>query len=161
MTNFTSKQVLMQSGVAMLAQANQLPQNLLRLLQLARLGLMIAEARAAAPSRLSRAGILDNRDVCHDWRSVRRAQPAIMERARAPPGAVGTGHPPCATRASQRPSRRRRDRAGASDRPGAGARPGGGRLKALLTDPSMHVSTVQDASDRAHGAARDTRPPAK
>ena len=32
-TNFTSKQVLMQSGVAMLAQANQLPQNLLRLLQ--------------------------------------------------------------------------------------------------------------------------------
>jgi flagellin len=33
MTNFTSKQVLMQSGVAMLAQANQLPQNLLRLLQ--------------------------------------------------------------------------------------------------------------------------------
>jgi len=33
MTNFTSKQVLLQSGVAMLAQANQLPQNLLRLLQ--------------------------------------------------------------------------------------------------------------------------------
>jgi flagellin len=33
MTNFTSKQVLMQSGVAMLAQANQLPANLLRLLQ--------------------------------------------------------------------------------------------------------------------------------
>ena len=33
MTNFTSKQVLMQSGVAMLAQANQMPQNLLRLLQ--------------------------------------------------------------------------------------------------------------------------------
>ena len=33
MTNFTSKQILMQSGVAMLAQANQLPQNLLRLLQ--------------------------------------------------------------------------------------------------------------------------------
>jgi flagellin len=33
MTNFASKQVLMQSGVAMLAQANQLPQNLLRLLQ--------------------------------------------------------------------------------------------------------------------------------
>jgi flagellin len=31
-TTFTSKQVLMQSGVAMLAQANQLPQNLLRLL---------------------------------------------------------------------------------------------------------------------------------
>ena len=33
MTHFTSKQVLMQSGVAMLAQANQMPQNLLRLLQ--------------------------------------------------------------------------------------------------------------------------------
>jgi flagellin len=33
MTNFTSKQVLMQSGVAMLAQANQLPLNLMRLLQ--------------------------------------------------------------------------------------------------------------------------------
>jgi flagellin len=33
MTTFTSKQVLMQSGVAMLAQANQMPQNLLRLLQ--------------------------------------------------------------------------------------------------------------------------------
>jgi flagellin len=33
MTNFTSKQILLQSGVAMLAQANQLPQNLLRLLQ--------------------------------------------------------------------------------------------------------------------------------
>ncbi len=33
MTTFTSKQVLLQSGVAMLAQANQLPQNLLRLLQ--------------------------------------------------------------------------------------------------------------------------------
>jgi flagellin len=33
MTNFTSKQVLLQSGVAMLAQANQMPQNLLRLLQ--------------------------------------------------------------------------------------------------------------------------------
>lgn len=32
-TNFTSKQVLLQAGVAMLAQANQLPQNLLRLLQ--------------------------------------------------------------------------------------------------------------------------------
>ena len=32
MTSFTSKQVLMQSGVAMLAQANQMPQNLLRLL---------------------------------------------------------------------------------------------------------------------------------
>ena len=33
MTNFSSKQVLMQAGVAMLAQANQMPQNLLRLLQ--------------------------------------------------------------------------------------------------------------------------------
>jgi flagellin len=33
MTTFTSKQVLLQSGVAMLAQANALPQNLLRLLQ--------------------------------------------------------------------------------------------------------------------------------
>jgi flagellin len=33
MTTFTSKQVLLQSGVAMLAQANQLPENLLRLLQ--------------------------------------------------------------------------------------------------------------------------------
>jgi flagellin len=33
MTTFTSKQVLMQSGVAMLAQANLMPQNLLRLLQ--------------------------------------------------------------------------------------------------------------------------------
>jgi flagellin len=32
MTTFTSKQVLMQTGVAMLAQANQLPQSLLRLL---------------------------------------------------------------------------------------------------------------------------------
>ena len=32
-TVFTSKQVLLQAGVAMLAQANQLPQNLLRLLQ--------------------------------------------------------------------------------------------------------------------------------
>ncbi len=32
MTKFSSKQVLMQSGVAMLAQANQMPQNLLRLL---------------------------------------------------------------------------------------------------------------------------------
>ncbi|MBO6809406.1 flagellin, partial [Thalassospira sp.] len=31
--NFTSKQILVQSGVAMLAQANQMPQNLLRLLQ--------------------------------------------------------------------------------------------------------------------------------
>ena len=33
MTTFISKQILLQSGVAMLAQANQLPQNLLRLLQ--------------------------------------------------------------------------------------------------------------------------------
>ena len=33
MTRFTSAQVLMQANVAMLAQANQLPQNLLRLLQ--------------------------------------------------------------------------------------------------------------------------------
>lgn len=33
MTSFTSKQILVQSGVAMLAQANQMPQNLLRLLQ--------------------------------------------------------------------------------------------------------------------------------
>jgi flagellin len=33
MTTFTSKQVLLQTGVAMLAQAHQLPQNLLRLLQ--------------------------------------------------------------------------------------------------------------------------------
>jgi flagellin len=33
MTKFSSKQVLVQSGVAMLAQANQMPQNLLRLLQ--------------------------------------------------------------------------------------------------------------------------------
>lgn len=32
-TNFTSKQILVQAGVSMLAQANQLPQNLLRLLQ--------------------------------------------------------------------------------------------------------------------------------
>ena len=32
-TNFTSRQVLLQAGVAMLAQANQLPQNLLQLLQ--------------------------------------------------------------------------------------------------------------------------------
>ena len=31
MTNFTSKQILVQAGVSMLAQANQLPQNLLRL----------------------------------------------------------------------------------------------------------------------------------
>ena len=33
MTVFTSKQVLLQTGIAMLAQANQLPQNLLRLFQ--------------------------------------------------------------------------------------------------------------------------------
>ncbi len=33
MTTFTSKQILVQAGVAMLAQANQLPQNLLRLFQ--------------------------------------------------------------------------------------------------------------------------------
>ena len=33
MTSFSSKQILVQSGVAMLAQANQMPQNLLRLLQ--------------------------------------------------------------------------------------------------------------------------------
>ena len=33
MSSFSSKQVLMQAGVAMLAQANQMPQNLLRLLQ--------------------------------------------------------------------------------------------------------------------------------
>lgn len=33
MTAFTSKQILVQAGVAMLAQANQMPQNLLRLLQ--------------------------------------------------------------------------------------------------------------------------------
>jgi flagellin len=32
-SNFTSKQILMQAGVAMLAQANQMPQNLLRLFQ--------------------------------------------------------------------------------------------------------------------------------
>jgi flagellin len=32
MTKFTSKQILVQSGVSMLAQANQMPQNLLRLL---------------------------------------------------------------------------------------------------------------------------------
>ena len=31
MANFTSKQILVQAGVSMLAQANQLPQNLLRL----------------------------------------------------------------------------------------------------------------------------------
>lgn len=33
MTSFTSKQILVQAGVAMLSQANSLPQNLLRLLQ--------------------------------------------------------------------------------------------------------------------------------
>ena len=33
MTTFTSKQILVQAGVSMLAQANQLPQNLLRLFQ--------------------------------------------------------------------------------------------------------------------------------
>ena len=33
MANFTSKQILVQAGIAMLSQANQLPQNLLRLLQ--------------------------------------------------------------------------------------------------------------------------------
>ena len=33
MSNFTSKQILVQAGVSMLAQANQLPQNLLRLFQ--------------------------------------------------------------------------------------------------------------------------------
>jgi flagellin len=33
MSNFSAKQVLMQASVAMLAQANQMPQNLLRLLQ--------------------------------------------------------------------------------------------------------------------------------
>ena len=33
MTRFTSLQVLTQAGVAMLAQANQMPQNLLKLLQ--------------------------------------------------------------------------------------------------------------------------------
>jgi flagellin len=33
MTNFTSKQVLMQTGISMLAQANRLPQDLLRLFQ--------------------------------------------------------------------------------------------------------------------------------
>ena len=33
MSKFTSKQVLMQAGVSMLAQANQMPQNLLQLLQ--------------------------------------------------------------------------------------------------------------------------------
>jgi flagellin len=33
MSRFSSAQVLMQASVAMLAQANQMPQNLLRLLQ--------------------------------------------------------------------------------------------------------------------------------
>ncbi len=33
MTNFTSKQILMQAGISMLAQANQMPQNLLKLFQ--------------------------------------------------------------------------------------------------------------------------------
>jgi flagellin len=33
MSRFTSKQILVQAGVAMLAQANQQPQALLRLLQ--------------------------------------------------------------------------------------------------------------------------------
>ena len=33
MTTFTSKQILEQTGIAMLAQANQLPQALLRLFQ--------------------------------------------------------------------------------------------------------------------------------
>jgi flagellin len=33
MSNFVSKQILVQAGVSMLAQANQLPQNLLRLFQ--------------------------------------------------------------------------------------------------------------------------------
>ncbi|MEX1206109.1 MAG: flagellin [Dongiaceae bacterium] len=33
MTNFTSKQILVQAGLAMLAQANQMPQNLMRLFQ--------------------------------------------------------------------------------------------------------------------------------
>ncbi|TDJ45106.1 MAG: flagellin, partial [Gammaproteobacteria bacterium] len=33
MTAFSSKQVLMQTGIAMLAQANQIPQNLMRLFQ--------------------------------------------------------------------------------------------------------------------------------
>lgn len=33
MTTFTSKQILVQSGIAMLAQANQMPQNLLKLFQ--------------------------------------------------------------------------------------------------------------------------------
>jgi flagellin-like hook-associated protein FlgL len=33
MTNFTSKQILLQAGIAMLAQANEMPNNLLRLFQ--------------------------------------------------------------------------------------------------------------------------------
>lgn len=33
MSNFVSKQILVQAGVSMLAQANQLPNNLLRLFQ--------------------------------------------------------------------------------------------------------------------------------
>jgi flagellin len=33
MSRFTSRQILVQAGVAMLAQANQTPQNLLRLFQ--------------------------------------------------------------------------------------------------------------------------------
>ena len=33
MTNFTSKQILVQAGLAMLAQANQMPQNLMKLFQ--------------------------------------------------------------------------------------------------------------------------------
>ena len=33
MANFVSKQILVQAGVSMLAQANQLPQNLMRLFQ--------------------------------------------------------------------------------------------------------------------------------
>ena len=33
MTKFTSKQILVQAGVSMLAQANQMPQNLMRLFQ--------------------------------------------------------------------------------------------------------------------------------
>jgi flagellin len=33
MTTFTSKQILVQSGVSMLAQANQTPQSLLKLFQ--------------------------------------------------------------------------------------------------------------------------------
>ena len=33
MSKFTAKQILMQAGVAMLAQANQMPQNLMKLFQ--------------------------------------------------------------------------------------------------------------------------------